>query len=304
MYFTLGCDPVAAVFDKGFAIESVFELNTSGGIATVTYFRGKNQNDSEDRDFLTHDRHGVPRCKHCGSPTSFVRFAAKPYPFLWVQCNRGTVKGACDKPFRLRCSTDWRRLVPLWKTDIIYQELLASHSRYERVHHHWREHYLVAGNDVANRPKRIGIKWQQLRANAALLVEWLGIAWRQGWLGSAKKNLNEPARAAQKIGAEKRKKLLALRAAQNFTFPTARSLPSSGSDTRIRRLPSQLPSRSHRRRTMRPRRAKQLPSSRTSRSDRAPRLSESLGTFVVRAIGRRFYPPRAPSRPRRGRIER
>jgi hypothetical protein len=216
---TLGRDPLAIVADKGFAVESVFETNTSRGIATVTYFRKTNQSDSEDFDFQSHDRHGVPRCKHCGSPTSFVRFAAKPYPCLWVQCNRGTVKGSCDKTFRVRCSLDWRRLLPLWRTDIVYQELLASHGRYERVHHHWRERYRVAGNDVANRPKRIGRKWQQLRANAALLVEWLRIAWREGWLGSARKNKNEPVRADKKIGEEKRKRLLSRRSFFKLHLP-------------------------------------------------------------------------------------
>jgi hypothetical protein len=84
----------------------VFELNTKRDIGTVTYFRKKNGSDAEERDFLTHDRHGIPRCKHCGSPTSFVRFAAKPYPCLWVKCSRATIKGSCDKQFRVRCSTD------------------------------------------------------------------------------------------------------------------------------------------------------------------------------------------------------
>lgn len=73
-------------------------------------------------------------------------------------------------------------------TDPIYHELRDSHQSYERVHRHWRERYLVAGDNMATRPKRRGIGCQELRAQAALLVEWLRISWREGWLGSARRN--------------------------------------------------------------------------------------------------------------------
>jgi len=39
--------------------------------------------------------------------------------------------------------------------------------------------------DKRNSPKRIGIEWQQLRASAALLIEWTRICHREGWLASA-----------------------------------------------------------------------------------------------------------------------
>ncbi len=78
--------------------------------------------------------------------------------------------------------------MPLWRTDPIYHELRTSDSQYERVHRHWRERYLVAGESLATRPKRRGIGCQELRAQAARLVEWLRISWREGWLGSARRN--------------------------------------------------------------------------------------------------------------------
>lgn len=44
----------------------------------------------------------------------------------------------------------------------------------------------VAPDDLGIRPKRRGIRWQQLRASAALVVEWLRICAGQGWLASAR----------------------------------------------------------------------------------------------------------------------
>jgi hypothetical protein len=41
---------------------------------------------------------------------------------------------------------------------------------------------------ISLRPKRRGIACQQLRANAALVIEWIQILWREGWLGSARRN--------------------------------------------------------------------------------------------------------------------
>ena len=84
--------------------------------------------------------------------------------------------------------------MPLWRTDPIYHELKTSHSQYERVHRHWRDRYLVAGENLDTRPKRRGIGVQELRAQAALLVEWLRISWREGWLGSARRNKKSPSR--------------------------------------------------------------------------------------------------------------
>jgi hypothetical protein len=59
------------------------------------------------------------------------------------------------------------------------------------VHGSWRQRYSVAGDNHALRPKRIGLACQQLRADAALLIEWLRILVREGWLGSARRNRQE-----------------------------------------------------------------------------------------------------------------
>lgn len=76
-----------------------------------------------------------------------------------------------------------RLLVPLWRTSPAYQVLRVSHNNYETAHHRWRERYAVAGDTKADRSKRRGIGVQQLRGSASLVIEWLTICHRQGWLG-------------------------------------------------------------------------------------------------------------------------
>jgi hypothetical protein len=50
------------------------------------------------------------------------------------------------------------------------------------VHHHWRVRYAVGADDHMHRPNRKGLPCQQLRANAALLIKWMMIFWREGWI--------------------------------------------------------------------------------------------------------------------------
>lgn len=52
------------------------------------------------------------------------------------------------------------------------------------------EHLALAGGQP--------LEWQQLRASAALFVEWLRISYRQGWLGDEPVNLKSPRCTMQK----------------------------------------------------------------------------------------------------------
>ena len=67
-------------------------------------------------------------------------------------------------------------------------ELRATHGEYEAVHDYWRDRYKVGPASLGQRPKRRGRDWQQLRASAALFVEWLRICSREGWLGEERTN--------------------------------------------------------------------------------------------------------------------
>jgi len=190
----LGEAPETAIGDKGFSVETVFRKCTTNGTAPVFPWRpGGGDFKRHDKD--THDRHGVPRCKHCGAPTGFVRFSQgnasklrdERSPRLWVQCMAGATD-ECTKTQTIACSSDYRLLVPLWRTDPLYHELKESHSSYKAQHDWWRDRYKVAADGLGVRPKIRDIGWHRLRANAAALVDWLRICYREGWLGKSRRN--------------------------------------------------------------------------------------------------------------------
>lgn len=138
-----------------------------------------------------YDRHGVPRCKHCGHEGKFVSFTLTPKPRLIYSC---AVQCTASKGKRMSiyCEEKWRFLVPLWRNEEAYLALRRAGKAYEGAHRYWRDRYKVGGTDFYTRPKRIGKDWQQLRASAALLAEWLKICFREGWFGSARRNTNQP----------------------------------------------------------------------------------------------------------------
>ena len=182
-----GAKPRAVVADRGFSVKDVFERNSKLGIASVMPYR-KSLHEKERIDHERFDRHGIPYCKHCGSPSRYVRFVHTPKPRLWFECTMPSHAG-CESKQSILCEENYLYLLPLWRNTEAYQALRQSHSNFERRHHDWRDWYLVAGDSHNNRPRRRGIGCQILRSNAAMLVEWLGICYRQGWLGG--KRLNE-----------------------------------------------------------------------------------------------------------------
>jgi hypothetical protein len=180
----VGALPETMTADRGFSISSVFEHNTRKGVASVFPWRASGP-EPERRDFETLDRHGIPRCKHCGSDTNFIRFSANGgSPRLWYRCRLQRTP-ACANDQTKATSHNWRLLIPLWRTDSLYHTLQASHESTERAHDDWRQRYKVAGDNRSIRPKRRGVLWQRLRSAAAMLIEWFRICYREGWLGSA-----------------------------------------------------------------------------------------------------------------------
>jgi hypothetical protein len=141
---------------------------------------------------LTHDRHGVPRCKHCDGPTEQVRFSANGgKPRIWVRCIPQTTTD-CAAEQTISCSADWRLLVPLPRTVALYHELKESHQTYEAAHDYWRDRYRVGADELGVRPKIVGLGWHRLRANVACLVDWT--AARHGWPRRALRPAGEEAR--------------------------------------------------------------------------------------------------------------
>jgi hypothetical protein len=181
-----GTAPETVVGDKGFSVEKCFEHATRNGTAPV--FPWRRGGSARREDHLTHDRHGVKRCKHCGGETKQKRFAIEKgtgTPYLWFQCVAPATL-ACAGEQRIRCETDWRSLIPLSRLEPLYHELKASHKAYEGVHDYWRDRYRVAADTLAMRPKAVGLDWHRLRANVACFIDWLRIAAANGWLGSVR----------------------------------------------------------------------------------------------------------------------
>ncbi|WP_354697576.1 hypothetical protein DSM112329_03211 [Paraconexibacter sp. AEG42_29] len=186
----IGQAPKAVVADRGFSISSVFELHTRDGVASVMPWRKHHYELNRD-DHERFDRHGIPRCKHCNGETVYQRFqhdaGPSSRPRLWFLCARPVEEG-CERSQSIMCSENWRLLLPLWRTSPAYQVLREKHQSYEASHHRWRERYAVAGDCKADRIKRRGLGVQQLRASAALVIEWLTICHREGWLGGPRIN--------------------------------------------------------------------------------------------------------------------
>ena len=144
---------------------------------------------------------GIPKCRHCGGETQFVRFAvvkskrrgkdglAEGQGRLWFRCRTGSP--ACGGEQTILCSSSPCDLLPLWRTEDAYAAMPVSHQSYEHKHRDLRIQYLVAPDCLALRPKRPGMAWQQLRASAALLIEWLRVLQRAGW-GKAKATVAPP----------------------------------------------------------------------------------------------------------------
>jgi len=186
-----GKTPETAIADRGMSVSSCFEHVTRAGCAPVFRWR-KTTRDGKRHDHETHDRHGVMRCKFCGGPMQQVRFAfTKGHPRLWFRCTNPATP-ECRKEQTIFCSTDWRSLVPLSRTEALYHELEQSHKTYEGVHLYWRNRFKVGGDSLGNRPKVIGLDWHRLRGNTACLIDWLRIAAKCGWLGSTRSKTRHP----------------------------------------------------------------------------------------------------------------
>lgn len=205
----IGARPQTVIADKGHSIARVFELATRNGTALITPWRPSNGQDAR-QDHETYDRHGIPRCRHCGGPTTFKRFVKSGNPRIYFNCLY-TPTDDCQHEQPIACSENWRLLTPLQRTDPLYQELRSTLGTFEFQHDYWRDRYRVSAATLAGRPKAVGIGWHKLRALAASVVEWLRICHREGWLGSARRNDRHPARRTEQLGIQAARELLGLR---------------------------------------------------------------------------------------------
>jgi hypothetical protein len=172
----ISATPKLVAADRGYAFAANYEHNTRRGVGSVFQYRRRAHETRKVAPSAGFDEDGIPACKHCGESTDLVRFRIdgpkRNRPRVWFRCLADTEPG-CAKEQVISCSRDWRRLLPVWRTHAAYLAMAQSHHSYEGKHQAMRSNYLIAPNAYAIRSKRIGMAWQQLRANAALLVEWL-----------------------------------------------------------------------------------------------------------------------------------
>jgi hypothetical protein len=127
------------------------------------------------------DEYGDPVCQHCGSPGIHVGFNdSDGKPHVLYRYSVGTFP-ACETTKRISCSHDWTALVPLGRNSDAYTAMTMSHKNSEHVHNDMRSRYKVGAKTLADRPKRIGRLTRQLRASAALVIEWTMVTIRLGW---------------------------------------------------------------------------------------------------------------------------
>ena len=209
--------------DRGLGYPLVYEHNTRRGIASSIPYRIFNgrQHRYELEDHRV-DRHGVPRCQHCGAEGTTqgrslgFTITRSGTPIINFRCALGTLP-SCDAKQHVDCSHQWRLLQPVRRDELVYSQMRHAQSAYERVHGHTRRRYATSGRDPIVRDPRRGIGWQKLRAHAAMLLDWLGICARQGWLdGRTKSNPREKQVLPE---GEYRKQILASRRKRRLATP-------------------------------------------------------------------------------------
>ena len=173
--------PLAVVGDRGFSLPKVFAFNTDRGVASVSPYRRQNGSEPKKRVATSlYDEGGIPLCRYCKGDTHMDSFAvARGKGRLWVKCKKPQTP-RCLLRQTLSCSANYRVLLPLWRDEQAYTALRVSHQNYEHKHRDLRIQYLLGPDCLALRPKRAGIGCQQLRANAALIIEWLRVLLRWG----------------------------------------------------------------------------------------------------------------------------
>jgi hypothetical protein len=176
--------------DRGLSRPEVFRHNTSLGVASVFPWRKLNRTETERRDLDTDsvDRHGIPRCRHCGGPGDLTaprlgfHLTGRAEPVLVFRCMLGLTAG-CAGDQQITCTENPRLLLPLSRLTPEYHAMSVAGKHLERVWGHWRRRYGLAGKNPETRVyRRHSVPCQQLRADAARFIEWFRVLLRLGWV--------------------------------------------------------------------------------------------------------------------------
>ena len=179
----VGTDPIAVVADKGYATDAVYRHLKHRDVTPVIPFRQRHGSDPRHAVATNElDRHGVPRCKHCGEPGNFVSTSGGAQGRVWFKCSLPSTPD-CVRTQTIAHEHDVRRLLPIWRTSKVYGALRSQFGSHERLHETWRANFRSGGNNLRDRLRRPGLPWQQLHANAALVAQWVWVLIKLGWAG-------------------------------------------------------------------------------------------------------------------------
>jgi hypothetical protein len=116
------------------------------------------------------------------------------------------------------CSEKWGWVGPTNLSDPLVNQIREAHGQFEGMFDSLRKRYALAGKDTTGKLKRRAVvSAQQVRADAALLIEWLRLSLRHGWIGSwTRRNTNAPRPVDDKGRTER---ILAARRKRALRFP-------------------------------------------------------------------------------------
>ena len=185
-------EPITAVMDRGFHIKARLEELHLCGTAPIVPFRAPHAGwTPENLQTEMIDSDGTPRFATCGRPEPP---RARGLGLDWAE-GVPRIRYRCAIYDTDECLGRTQSIAVLdaaaaaepdpSRTSRLHHDLLESHQNMEGVFAAWRERYKVAGNDLGSRiRRRAGVSAQNLRAAAALLIEWFRMDLRNGWMGS------------------------------------------------------------------------------------------------------------------------
>lgn len=222
---TLGRWPQHMTGDRGLGMKGIYEYNTERGIGSSLPYRKmfdrRSRHEYEDEVV---DRHGVPRCQHCGAPGKtngsgrgfhITEHGTPVIRFSCVAKNRPECRGIQTA----HCSHEPRQLQPLRIDDEIYHQLRHLQNNREHVHLHERQRWAIGGRDVATRDYRCGVQWQRLRTSAGLMLDWFRLALRHGWFASLRGSTNDFETYQRASDGGRLRKILAARERHQLAVP-------------------------------------------------------------------------------------
>jgi hypothetical protein len=182
---TIGAQPLSVGVDKGYYWTATYLAASRRGVAMIGPHR-REPNDPVGAPAPAGprwDTHGDPRCGHCGGRTRRIGFSTSGgRPRITFSCIMPQGPD-CDARQIIDCSNEPRRLVALSRRSKVYRALYRARGQFERGHNQMRRRYNVAASDIGERSRVLGAGARHQRTLSAMLVDWIRICLRHGWIG-------------------------------------------------------------------------------------------------------------------------